>query len=165
MVVWCSGSIMNDISHSLHALDGEFYGSVACIMKRPINKVFLWVVTAYDMGVSKSCLGLWHALILSVFVAFTYSASLNKGLTLVLIRALNEEMRIFSILLIHCQTVMPNKTCCAVQTVPQTAQSTDCINKICPHKQFFWLFVSIVLMFFISLHLWKCMNFVSPSAA
>lgn len=29
---------LNDISHSLHALEGELYGSVACIMKRPADK-------------------------------------------------------------------------------------------------------------------------------
>lgn len=29
---------LNDISHSLHALEGELYGSVACIMRRPISR-------------------------------------------------------------------------------------------------------------------------------
>ena len=28
---------LNDITHSLHALEGEFYGSVAYLMKRPIS--------------------------------------------------------------------------------------------------------------------------------
>ena len=29
---------LNDISHSLHALEGELYGSVVCIMKRPASR-------------------------------------------------------------------------------------------------------------------------------